>query len=111
MLYEEHCGATPGIIEPHLTPEPLGTSGELSPGPDDLRPEIPAERAELERRGYLPKPADRGEEIDDFGVEPATRPSFPDGAETDGPTDLGILMDPPISQESPLPTLDGPLFR
>lgn len=61
-------GATPGIAKPPLTPEPMGTSGELSPGPDHLRPEIPEEREELERMGYLPPKDEAVDEISDFGV-------------------------------------------
>lgn len=60
-------GATPGIPTPPLTREPMGTSGELSAGPDHLRPEVPEERAELERMGYLPKREDV-DELSDFGV-------------------------------------------
>lgn len=48
-------GATPGVSMCPLTAEPLGTSGEMSAGPDHLRPEVPEERAELERMGYLPE--------------------------------------------------------
>jgi len=30
--------ATPGITEPHLSRDPLGTEGEMSDGPDDVSP-------------------------------------------------------------------------
>jgi len=30
--------ATAGITEPNLTAEPLGTEGEMTPGPDDQNP-------------------------------------------------------------------------
>lgn len=30
--------ATAGITEPDMTPEPLGTEGEMTPGPDDENP-------------------------------------------------------------------------
>lgn len=30
--------ATAGITEPHLSADPLGTEGEMSPGPDDENP-------------------------------------------------------------------------
>ena len=64
--YDE-CGATPGVPKPPLTKEPLGTSGELSPGPDHLRPEVPEERAELERQGYL-QSSDAPESPADMGI-------------------------------------------
>lgn len=60
-------GATPGVCTPPLTKEPLGTSGELSAGPDHLRPEVPEERAELERMGYL-APRDAPDDVQDVGV-------------------------------------------
>lgn len=31
-----HC--SPGVTEPMLTAEPLGTEGEMTPGPDDINP-------------------------------------------------------------------------
>lgn len=37
---------TPGITEPNLTAEPLGTEAEMTPGPDDINPF----RSERERR-------------------------------------------------------------
>jgi len=51
---------TPGITTPNLTAEPLGTAGEMTPGPDELDPyespeaarevaAIEAEMAALER--------------------------------------------------------------
>lgn len=59
-----YLGAMPGIMASPLTREPIGTSGELSPGPDELRPEIPKERRELERMGYLP-----GEDVEEEDVD------------------------------------------
>jgi len=56
-------GATPGTRGPKLTRDPLGTEGELTAGPDELRPSVPAERRELEDMGYLPR-ADQRERDD-----------------------------------------------
>jgi hypothetical protein len=38
--------ATPGLTYPNITKEPLGTEGELTPGPDDLNPFEDPEAAE-----------------------------------------------------------------
>jgi hypothetical protein len=46
-------GDWPGVAPIKLTKEPLGTEGELTPGPDELNPAIPEQRDELVRRGYL----------------------------------------------------------
>lgn len=97
-------GATPGVLAPKLTRDPLGTSGELSPGPDHLRPEIPQERRELERRGYLPEPAARGDSLDDYGVmddgaggpPPSLAPLAAPPPDADAGGDLGEIIGGPI---------------
>jgi len=43
----------PGIAPAPLTKEPLGTQGELTPGPDELDPSVPEHYAELVERGYM----------------------------------------------------------
>jgi len=40
-------GTTPGITEKRFTADPLGTEGELSPGPDDKNPFRSAEEREI----------------------------------------------------------------
>ena len=40
-------GTTPGITEKRFTQDPLGTEGELSPGPDDANPFRSAEEREI----------------------------------------------------------------
>lgn len=45
--------ATVGITEPNLTAEPLGTEGEMTPGPDDENPYETGERAKQPTLGPL----------------------------------------------------------
>jgi hypothetical protein len=52
-------GSTPGTRGPKLTRDPLGTEGELTAGPDELRPSVPQERRELEDMGFLPRADER----------------------------------------------------
>lgn len=41
---------TPGITIPNFSADPLGTEGEMTPGPDDLNPAVdPDARDEIER--------------------------------------------------------------
>lgn len=65
---EYDCGAMPGTSKPPLTKDPIGTSGELSPGPDHLRPEVPEERDELVRMGYLPEREESPQTLADMGI-------------------------------------------
>lgn len=44
---ERFMQTTPGITEPRLTKDPLGTEGELTPGPDDINPFRSVEEAEI----------------------------------------------------------------
>jgi hypothetical protein len=91
-------GATPGVTPPPLTRHPLGTRGELTPGPDDLDPDVPEERRELERLGYNVEPVD---ELADLGV---MNDAFDD-------PEPARLFDAPPAVAAALPTLtDGPLF-
>lgn len=93
-MHEEwdYAGATPGVPDsPVLTPEPLGTTGQLSPGPDHLRPEVPEERRELKRMGYLPD--DKPDEIEDMGVMDDRRPA--------PGLDLTAMFGPPPKGDKP----------
>lgn len=55
----------PGIAPAPLTKEPLGTQGELTPGPDELDPSIPEHHDELVTRGYLDADGDAVDDVDD----------------------------------------------
>jgi len=61
--------ATAGITEPNLTPEPLGTEGEMTPGPDD---ENPYDTGDTDSQIQLPpfigaeSPLGGGELVDDM---------------------------------------------
>ena len=90
---EPYMGATPGVLGPKLSPEPLGDSGFLSPGPDDLRPEIPEERAELVRRGYLRGESEEDKKPTDDTVSNDMPPLF---------RDQPVAMSPnaPLSEET-----------
>jgi len=57
-----HLYATPGITEPNLTPEPLGSEGEMTQGPDDLNPF----RSERERRELEDITGTRGAVQDEY---------------------------------------------
>ncbi|WP_136689983.1 hypothetical protein [Halorhabdus amylolytica] len=64
-------GAWPGVRGPNLSKEPLGTAGELTPGPDHLDPDKPRDREELQRLGfeivdYDESDSDRLEGVDDW---------------------------------------------
>ena len=49
------CIATPGITPVKLTKEPLGTEGEMTPGPDDWNPfDDEQDRKEIEAMGFDP---------------------------------------------------------
>lgn len=77
-IHERDCGATPGISKPPLTPDPMGTSGELSPGPDHLRPEVPEEREQLIEMGYLSREREKPDALSDMGImDDGFSPSLP----------------------------------
>ena len=44
--------AWPGVRSPNLSRDPLGTAGELTPGPDDLDPDKRRDREQLEAMGF-----------------------------------------------------------
>jgi len=68
-MRDSHRGSLPGVTPVKLSREPLGTPGELTPGPDNLNPEIPEHRRELESRGYLDSPNEEDvDELEDFGI-------------------------------------------
>lgn len=58
-------GNYPGIAPAPLTKEPLGTQGEMTPGPDELDPSIPEQFDELVRRGYMDADGDVVDDVDD----------------------------------------------
>jgi len=64
--------ATAGITEPNLTAEPLGTEGEMTPGPDD---ENPYETGDTDKQAELPPllgeraPLGGGEVVDEMAEE------------------------------------------
>jgi hypothetical protein len=64
MHGDDRPGLQPGETAPRLTPHPLGSEGQLSPGPDDLRPSVPRERRQLERDGWLEPESDPDEDVD-----------------------------------------------
>jgi hypothetical protein len=68
---------TPGITEPKLTADPLGTEGELTPGPDDYNPFDDPDASPVETPDRAPPAVEpglptRGEDpfvFDDVGGE------------------------------------------
>lgn len=92
-----YLGSMPGVPHVPLTREPIGTSGELSPGPDDLRPEIPQEREELERMGYV-QSRENVDELEDFRV----------GNADEGPPAMRPLFEAATDRDSVIP--EGPIF-
>jgi len=83
----------PGVKPIRMSNEPLGTRGELTVGPDNLDPEIPEQRKELEERGYLnPEVEDDPEDLPGVGVEPGfERPvSMSSKAPLEEEFDLGL---------------------
>lgn len=65
-------GNYPGIAPVKLTRDPLGTQGELTPGPDELDPSVPEQRAELVDRGFMPD--DSAEETAESGFGAVDEP-------------------------------------
>lgn len=97
-MLEPDAPPIPGVPnDPVLTPEPLGTQGQVTPGPDHLDPERPQDRRELIEMGYLdPAPV--------RGGTPRQRAADPLSVDRERPT-------PPITEtvDDPAPTLP-PLF-
>jgi hypothetical protein len=69
-------GFTPGIAPAPLTKEPLGTEGEMTPGPDSLNPNIPEDKDELVNRGYFEADEQLNADVADFGTVPSPEPFF-----------------------------------
>jgi len=82
-------GAWPGVRSPNLSRDPLGTAGELTIGPDELDPDKPRDREELQRQGfevvdYDESDADQLEGVDDWGLDwDAVDPLFDYGPNSD----------------------------
>jgi len=82
----------PGIAPVRLSPEPLGTEGEMTPGPDSLSPAVPDERAALGDQGYLDDDTQ-----DDFSELLDTSTG------TEGGPFLGDYADPILTNDPDLP--------
>lgn len=75
--------ASPGITEPNLTAEPLGTEGEMTPGPDHINPFRSEEERQIvediERQIELRRGGERepvgGELQETIGMRPLGNPT------------------------------------
>lgn len=64
---------TPGATKPLLTKDPIGTEGEMTPGPDD---ETPFDKEEERRDWRRFRQTQAGREVPNRDTPPGTTPDF-----------------------------------